>query len=187
MHPIIPNTTAKGGLLSALDVTAQYPVGLKYETVDKDGNYLVYEYWKNTTAAACVPNDAHFKSYGNIIQAEANNPQATLVTEATAQWGQLGLAQAAIPDEYFGWFLTYGPTTNTVGKLFFGNAENHTQTRTTTVGEPLLLTNGLFVDDTTYAAGVDGLPLHTCVTTEAVTAAISGHVFITGGWVLSAT
>ena len=183
MRTVLKHTTEKGQLFSILDSGAQHTLGAEY--TDKYG--ARYEYWKNVTGAACVPRNAHIRGWGDMIQAEANNPSAVLITEGTAQYGRLGLAQAAIPDDYFGWFLVYGPTTGSAGKLFFGNAENHTQTRTTTVGEPLLLTNGLFVDDTTTLPSTDGLQLHTCATIEAVTSAISCHVFITGDRVLTAT
>lgn len=188
MHLIVPYTTEKGGLLSITDDTAQWPGGVPYERIDKDGNYLRYEYWKNTTAAAMVAGDAHFKGFGNIIQADAFNPQAVVPTAATAQAGTIGIAQAAIPDDYYGWYLTYGPTTNTVGKLFFGNVVNHTQTRTTTVGEPLKLHDGVWADDTTFILGADStFKGHFTVALEVVTGATSCHVFLTGEHALSTT
>jgi len=186
VRTLLKHTTEKGQLFSITDSTAQHTLGKSSQYTDKYG--AVYEYWKNTTAAACVPGDAYFKGHGNIIQAEANNPQAVAPTAATAQAGTVGFAQSAIPDESFGWFLVYGPTTGSVGKLYFGNLVNHTQTRTTTVGEPLKLHDGIWADDTTFILGADStFKGHFCVALEVVTGATSCHVFNTGEHALSTT
>ena len=186
MRTLLKHTTEKGQLFSASDTTAQHTLGRDSTYTDKYG--AVYEYWKNTTGAVLVAGDAYFKGYGNVIQADANQPQAVLATPATAQAGELGLAQAAIPDDSYGWFLTYGPTTGSVGKLYFGNIVNHTQTRTTTVGEPLKMYDGIFADDTTWALGADSTRRqHLAVALEVVTTATSCHVFMTGEHGLTTT
>jgi len=186
MRTVLKHTTEKGQLFSITDDTAQHTLGPVSAYTDKYG--AVYEYWKNTTGSACVAGDGYFRGAGNIIQADANNPQAVAATPATAQAGQVGLAQAAIPDESFGWFLVYGPTTGSVGKLFFGNIVNHTQTRTTTIGEPLKLHDGIWADDTTWALGAaSARRAHFAVALEVVTSATSCHVFMTGEHALSTT
>ena len=180
----LKKTAEVGQLFSVSDSFAAHEPGSTY--TDEYG--AVYEYWKNTKGAVTVAGDAYFRGFGNINQAETANPQAVTVTAGTAQAGQLGLAQAAIPDESYGWFLVYGPTTGSVGKLFFGNTVNHTETLTTTVGEPLKLHDGMFADDTTWVLGAaSARRAHFAVALEAVTTATSAHVFMTGEHALSST
>jgi len=179
----LKKNTEIGQLFSILDSSPQHKLGDTWE--DDDG--ALYEYWKNTTAAACVVGNAHFKGFGNIGgDAALCGEQAVLVTAATVQQGTIGLAQGAFPDDYCGWFLVKGPTTNSQGRLYFGNAVNHTQTRTTTIGEPLTIAAGLFTDATTWAlGGADALRVQFACALEAGTTLTNRHVYLTGDFCLT--
>ena len=185
MRTLLKHTTEKAQLFSILDSTAQHTLGRASAYTDKYG--AVYEYWKNTTATACVAGVAYFKAFGNITQADAANPQAAAPTTG-ALAGEMGIAQAAIPDDSYGWFLVYGPTTGAATGLYFGNLVNQTQTRTLTVGLPLKLDAGLWATDTTWALGAASARRAAfCTVIVACTSATSGHVFMTGEHGLSQT
>lgn len=176
-------STTMGQLFSITDEYAQHKLGDTWE--DDDG--ALYEYWKNTTSGALVAGDAYFRGFGNVGgDAVICGPQAVAVTSGTVQQGQIGLAQAALPDDYYGWFLIKGPTTNSQGRLYFGNSVNHTQTRTTTVGEPLTIAAGLFTDATTWAlGGADALRVQFACALEAGTTLTNRHVYLTGDFCLT--
>ena len=185
MRTVLKHTTEKGQLFSITDSTAQHVLGPTSAYTDKYG--AVYEYWKNTTGTACVVGVAYFRAFGNIAQADANNPQAAVATTG-ALAGEMGIAQAVIPDESFGWFLVYGPTTGSASGLFIGNLENQTDTATLTVGLPLILDAGIWVTGTTWALGSDSVRRpQLCSVITACTSATSVHVFLTGEHCLSET
>jgi len=180
---ILKKNTDIGQLFSISDDHACHKLGDTWE--DDDGT--LYRYWKNTTNAALVEGDAYFKGFGNVGgDAALSGEQAVFVTAATVQVGEIGLAQASLPDDYYGWFLVKGATTNSQGRFYFGNSEDHVEEVTTTIGEPLVILDGLFGDATTWALeGTDITRGQFMTALEAGTTETNRHVFLSGGFFLS--